>query len=215
MDQLPIEIPESLEPYFDLFHQDPVRATNKLRKDIERRGPDAVAYCLLAWFYHQRGLDDPALFNALKAKTYAPGSTFFEHLPFYMAHPDGFNAVVPDLPQQDEADTLQKKDKPGPVLDLDSLIDRLSSVESQRIKPDMEKGGEIDWVPDKAFENIDDIASETLANIHETQGKTEAAINTYQRLKKLNKEKREFYKEQINRLKQLRKVDNNGPEEEE
>nr|NIT58675.1 tetratricopeptide repeat protein [Fodinibius sp.]NIV13488.1 tetratricopeptide repeat protein [Fodinibius sp.]NIY27258.1 tetratricopeptide repeat protein [Fodinibius sp.] len=50
-------------------------------------------------------------------------------------------------------------------------------------------------------DNVDDIVSKTLAQIHERQGKLDAAIRTYERLIELRPNQREQYQEEIIRLK--------------
>ncbi|MGD8428664.1 MAG: hypothetical protein PVH63_13655 [Balneolaceae bacterium] len=203
MPQLPFDIPKSLASYAEHFEVDPIKATTRLKNQLKKRGPDAVGHFLLAWFYHLKGMNDQAIDEALRARIYAPGSPFFQKLHYYLSHPKSFDAWIPET-----QNTLAKRSttaprEPGPVLNLDSLIQRLSEVESNRIQP---KTG----IQDKDVENeittdnVDDIVSETLASIHEKQGKTDAAIRTYKRLKALNAQKEEYYNKQIDRLKKIR-----------
>jgi len=198
MPQLPFEIPKSLESYTEHFDNDPIKATNRLKKQLKKRGPDAVGHFLLAWFYHLKGQDDLAVDEALKARMFAPGSPFFEKLHYYLSHPNRFEAWTPEgVPSSQQSTT--SVDEPGPVLNLDNLIQKLSAVESKRIKPD-EVSTQKPASDSVDSDDVDDIVSETLANIHEKQGKIAAAIRTYQKLKKLNKDKSEYYTEQIERL---------------
>lgn len=216
MSQLPFELPKSLVSYAEHFQQKPQNAIFRLERQLNKRGPDAVGHFLLAWFYHLQNRNDEAVEQALKAKIYAPGSPFFEKLHYYLVHPDRFDAWTPEASRAtqiktDEADTVA-----GPVLNLDALIEKLAEVESERITLSEDQKTKTSISSDSG--ETDDIASDTLANIHETQGKTEAAIRTYTRLKKLNKHKKEYYEEKIAELKELQKKreeqrEGNGEEE--
>lgn len=204
--QLPFEIPTSLAIYAEQFEDDPVKATTKLKKHLRKRGPDAVGHFLLAWFYYVKGLRDEAVRHALKAKTYAPGSPFFEKLHYYFAHPQNFEAWTPeDRSAMQSTGSLSDPVHADPLLDLDALIERLSSVESTRIssREGLEGDGE---APDlsEGSKDIDEIASETLAEIHKRQGKIGQAIQTYKRLIRQNPSKKDRYENQITRLKAQR-----------
>lgn len=206
MPDLPFDIPQSLSSYAVQFDDNPTTATERLRKQLEKRGADAVGYFLLAWFYHLRDMNEKAVEESLKAKTLAPGSPFFEKLHYYLSHPHTFEAWTPsELSESDERPS-DFENRHGPVLeDLDSLIQKLSEVESEKIK--VPSSGNKDEQSDKKkpVDEVDDIVSETLAGIHEQQGKTDAAIRTYERLKKLRKEKSDYYTEQISRLRKVQK----------
>lgn len=208
MPQLPFEIPKSLSSYAEHFDDDPIKATTRLKKQLKKRGPDAVGHFLLAWFYHLKGMDDQAVDEALKARIFAPGSPFFQKLHYYLSHPKAFEAWTPERSTSAQKDTSTSVDEPGPVLDLDSLIQKLSAVESGRIETGDKKQSQEDS-DQKApkDEDVDDIVSETLAQIHEKQGKYDAAIRAYEQLKKIKKDKEEHYTEQINRLQNLKEED--------
>lgn len=203
MPQLPFDIPESLTSYAEHFDEDPLRATTRLKKQLKKRGPDAVGHFLLAWFYHLKGVDDQAVEEALKARIFAPGSPFFQKLHYYLSHPLAFDAWTPTSSVSSQKKTSLKTDEPGPVLNLDSLIQKLSEVESERISPSEGEEKTGSKMPISS-DDVDDIVSETLASIHENQGKTDAAIRTYKRLKELNHEKREYYSNQISRLRKAK-----------
>ncbi|MDX1638516.1 MAG: hypothetical protein R3281_11135 [Balneolaceae bacterium] len=201
MADLPFDIPKSLSTYTEQFEQDPLTITTKLKHHLEKRGPDAVGYFLLAWFYHLKGMREQAIEHALKAKSYAPGSPLMEKLHYYLCHPDAFEAWTPELVSVSSAQKYRTAKGPEPVLDLDELIARLSRVDSTPIAIREHE-------PEKSSSNrnadheVDDIASETLANIHEKQGKISEAINVYNRLKSIKKDKSEYYDEQIKRLRE-------------
>jgi tetratricopeptide (TPR) repeat protein len=200
MPQLPFDIPESLTSYAEHFDEDPLKATTRLKKQLNKRGPDAVGHFLLAWFYHLKGMDDQAVEEALKARIFAPGSPFFQKLHYYLSHPHSFDAWTPETSVSSQKQSSLKTDEPGPVLNLDSLIQKLSEVESEQITPSEEKERTKKSKLPVSSDDVDDIVSETLASIHENQGKTDAAIRTYKRLKELNQEKREYYNDPITRL---------------
>lgn len=202
MADFPFNIPQSLATYAEQFEDDPLKSTNRLKKHLESRGPDAVGHFLLAWFYHLKGHSDLAVEQALKAKAYAPGSPFLEKLHYYMSHPDTFDAWTPEHISAYSSQKYRPQKGPEPILDLDNLIARLSEVDSEPISiSERETKLRSHPVRSKDEDEVDDIASETLAKIHETQGKTEAAIRTYERLKRLNSDKKTYYDEQIERLK--------------
>lgn len=204
MPQLPFDIPKSLASYAEHFEEEPLKATTRLKKQLKKRGPDAVGHFLLAWFYHLKGMNDQAVDEALKARIFAPGSPFFEKLHYYLSHPQSFEAWTPSTAaKKSEKPKSSSHDRPGPVLDLDTLIQKLSDVESERIRPSAIENTKEEPVKKRA-DDVDDIVSETLASIHEAQGKIQAAIKTYRRLKELNKDKREYYNEQILRLEKIK-----------
>ena len=203
MSQLPFDLPKSLVSYAEHFQQKPQNAILRLERQLGKRGPDAVGHFLLAWFYHLEGRNEEAVEQALKAKIYAPGSPFFENLHYYLVHPDRFDAWTPETGTTVQGKSGTKSSEAGPVLNLDALIEKLAEVESERIT--LSEDRQIKPSFSSEAGDTDDIASDTLANIHETQGKTEAAIRTYTRLKRLNKNKKEYYEEKIAELKALQK----------
>lgn len=202
MPQLPFDIPKSLASYAEHFEKEPLKAVTRLKKQLKKRGADAVGHFLLAWFYHLKGMKDQAVDEAWKARIFAPGSPFFEKLHYYLSHPQAFEAWTPSAAGKKTERPDISPERPGPVLDLDSLIQKLSEVESERIRPSqIDKAKE--ETSKKIVDDIDDIASETLASIHEKQGKVNAAIKTYQRLRERNAGKQEYYNEQIIRLRSI------------
>lgn len=200
--QLPFDIPKSLASYAEHFEEDPQKATQRLEKQLKKRGPDAVGYLLLSWFYHLQEKHDAALDEALKARIFAPGSPFLQKLHYYLSHPKLFEAWTPQTNSGRDVST-PVTGRRDPLLDLDSLIQKLSSVESKKIRPQsptFEESKE----SSKVEKEVDGIVSETLAKIHEEQGKFEAAIRSYQQLKKIKKEKNDYYDEQIERLNKIK-----------
>lgn len=204
MPNFPIDIPKSLASYVEQFDTDPLKATTRLKKQLKKRGPDAVGQFVLAWFYHLKGMDEKAVNHALKAKILAPGSPFFSNLHYYLSHPNLFEAWSPPEDTDVSVRHTQSAGRPGPILDLDELIEKLSDVEAQKIGPVPKSDGMPPAKVEEISSDVDDIVSETLANIHEAQGNLDAAINIYKRLKVLNAEKREQYGEEIARLENLK-----------
>lgn len=212
MPQLPFKIPKSLASYAEHFDKEPIEATKRLKKQLKKRGPDAVGHFLLAWFYHLEGMDDQAVDEAVKARIFAPGSPFFEKLHYYLSHPNTFEAWTPDSEKIPSKKDSQSINEPGPVLNLDSLIQKLSSVESKRIRPDKKEETKGKNKQNISADDVDDIVSATLAKIHERQGKLDAAIRTYERLKELRPSKKEQYQKEIIRLKAAKGEDSSEEE---
>ena len=202
MNPTPAHIPQSLRSYLDQFQDEPDKAIEKLGNHLKKRGPDAVGYYLLAWFYHYNDQNELALEAAWKAKIYAPGSPVMEQLHYYLAHPRKFKAWRPPKPAIRRKGLNREEMMSHPISDLDTLINKLSSLESGKIKMDLSdsKGG--DPGPDLSEESskIEDIATETLARIHEKQGNKVAAIDTYKKLMNIHTHKKGYYLKQIERL---------------
>lgn len=200
MNRIPRKIPHSLRSYLEQYQKDPERAIERLEKHLKRRGPDAVGHYLLAWLYHLKGDRKKAVENAWRAKIFAPGSPAMERLHYYMAHPNHFDAWTPG---HDDVGTarMHSTEHRHAISDLDSLISRLSSVETTRIQLDMnrEQGRDLG----EEASHVDDLVTETLAMIHEEQKSYQTAIDTYHRLIEIHPGKREEYQERIERLKAL------------
>jgi tetratricopeptide (TPR) repeat protein len=200
MDSLPFEIPKSLVTYTDHFENDPQKAIDKLKNRIQRLGSDAVAHFLLAWFYYKIDNIEEAIDNALKAKTFAPGSPFLEYLHYLLIHPEAFEAWVPENYFRDRNFKSSISLNSNLIQDLETLIQRLTEAESKKITLDNDSTDSTDLSLES--QTIDDIASETLAKIYEEQGKFDEAITMYERLSDINKDKRDDYHKQIDRLKE-------------
>jgi tetratricopeptide (TPR) repeat protein len=201
MQDFPFNIPKSLSSYVEKFDEDPKLISQKLKKHLKKRGPDAVGHFLLSWFYHLRGLDKEAIAEALKAKTYAPGSPLMEHLHYFLVHPEKFDATVPSSSYNSGTTKLQQAARHSSILDLDRLIEMLEQVESKRIQIPGEDEDFDDTDLSKDSEEVDDLVSETLAKIHANQGRLKEAIKMYKCLIEINPEKAEHYQQQIDKLK--------------
>ncbi|WP_026166506.1 tetratricopeptide repeat-containing protein [Gracilimonas tropica] len=202
MQELPFHIPKSLSSYVEKFEDDPENVISKLKRHLKKRGPDAVGHFLLSWFYHLQNDNKKAIQEALKAKTYAPGSPLMEHLHYFLVHPEKFEAAVPQKAYISTGIKLQQGSRTSPVLDLDRLIQMLEEVESNRIQIPAEDEDFDDSDLSKESEEVDDLISETLAKIHTKQGRKKEAIKMYERLIERDEHKADHYKTQISKLKE-------------
>lgn len=196
----PFTLPKSLESHLELFEKDKVKAIHSLERHLKRRAYDAVGHLLLAWFYLSNGDRQTALELAIKAKTFAPGSPFFENLPYYFSHPSGFDAWLPDTANDYHSVMRPTPRKNRLHVDLDGLISKLSAIESSKI----EVNDDVPISPAKSVQNyVDEIATETLARIYEGQNELEKAIQVYEKIKLRQPERKVFCDDHINRLKAL------------
>jgi tetratricopeptide (TPR) repeat protein len=202
MHQLPFNIPKSLSSFADKFDEDPKKVTQKLKRHLKKRGPDAVGHFLLSWFYHIQNNNTAAIKEALKAKTYAPGSPLMEHLHYFLVHPEKFEAAIPAHSYTSSKIKLQQSQRSSPILDLDRLIEMLEAVESQKIRIPTDDEPFDDADLSKEAEDIDDVVSETLAKIHSQQGRKKEAIKMYERLIDKDQHKATHYQQQIEKLKE-------------
>lgn len=210
MPELPFEIPPSLNSYLEQYASAPQKTTRRLETQLKKRGDDAVGHFLLAWFYYNQQMQEKAVHAALKAKIFAPGSPLFEKLHYFLSHPHLFDAWCTHGSSTEQKHLQYGMATPGPALDLDMLIQKLSEVKSTRIRynPDDTPDENSSKMHDRS-DDADNIVSETLARIHEQQGKFDAAIAAYTRLKMIKKERSSFYDERIAELRQ-KKEKNSG-----
>jgi tetratricopeptide (TPR) repeat protein len=195
----PIPLPPSLESYNELFLRDPNEAIKRLENQFRKREFDPVVALLLAWFYHVTGEHKASVDYALKAKLYSPGSPFLMFSPYYLDHPEKFEAKVP----QD----VHEGEQPGffveRTLSLDELIDKLSSGDNSKIV--LQDGATQTSGSSEAIstdvENGEIFATETLAKIYESQGELTKATQVYELLIASKPEKAEEYGLRIKHLK--------------
>ncbi|MCH8557515.1 MAG: hypothetical protein LAT84_06835 [Balneolia bacterium] len=198
MNTFPFQLPDSLKSHLELFEKDPEKATGMLMRHLKRRGNDAVGYFLLGWFFLQQGKDEEARYCAAKAKAFAPGSPFFNYLPYYFKHPSRFEAWLPDDSRQ-----MKPTGRDGSSSDsrffinIDSLITKLSSPEAQRIKLKKASEHEVRHLPLKVG---DGIATPTLARIYEDQQQYEQAIKAYEQIKRREPHRAEDCEAKIEQL---------------
>ncbi len=199
MESFPFKIPKSLNSYVEQFEGDPEKVIEKLKKQVRKRGQDAVGHFLLSWFYHVQEDTDNAIHHSLIAKTYAPGSPLMEHLHYFLIHPEKFEATVPKKQRKD----IKRKRwtaKRSPKLDLDKLIDMLSAVEGLRIQLPTEGEVADDRDLSTESEGVDDIITESIAKIHISQGKKKEALRVYSKLIEKNSDKAAYYQEKIDEI---------------
>ena len=203
MVNFPFEIPKSLLSYCEQFENQPHKATKKLRKHLKKRGLDPVGYMLLSWFYYLGDDQQKAIETALKAKVFAPGSQYIGLLHYYFSHPKTADAWVPEMAIPTPTKKQQKNyDEPkgSPFkVDLDKLIQSLNKVEK------IDTDGSISNVPpdqdlSDTEASADGIVTETLAEIHQRQGKYLEAKQTYQALIDIKPEKKDHYETKIKEI---------------
>lgn len=198
MPELPFKLPKSVSSYVEQFDDHPQKTITRFKKQLKRRGSDAIGYFVLGWFYYKQNDRDKAINCALKAKTLAPGSPFFEKLHFYFSHPQLFDArYIPT-----SAGSLNQLDYDAGN-NLDSLIKKISQLDSTHIRMDVQQDDAPSAPRTYNEEQTDDIVSETLADVHKRQGNLAEAIRVYEMLKSSKKEKADIYDEQIKELKKL------------
>lgn len=199
MDLEKYQIPKSYQSYLETFEDDPEAAIERLKNRVEKRNAGAVGYFFLAWMYMKIDDRESALEASMKAKVMAPGSQLMSRLHYYIAHPQAFNAWEPKKNKKTFKKGSHSFQQAHPIQDLDSLIAKLSSMESKRIKPNFDKDEKQKDLSEKSSD-VEDIVTETLAHIHEKQKNYHAAIATYERLKNVNTAKSDHYNRQITRL---------------
>lgn len=195
------QIPKSYQSYLETFESDPDAAILRLKNRVEKRSAGAVGYFFLAWMYMKTGDKENALEASMKAKVMAPGSQLMSRLHYYISHPKAFDAWEPRKNRKSFKRDYHSYSQAHPIQDIDSLISKLSSVETKRIKFDPDAQDERDL--SQRSSDVDDIVTETLAVIHEKQKNYPAAIDTYKRLKKANPSKAEYFNDQISRLQRV------------
>lgn len=199
MNGLPFKIPESLGSYLAQFESNPDKGIANLETYLGKRGMDAVGFFLLSWMYLKSNKHDEALNYALKAKCYAPGSPFFEHLHFFLVHPDKFQAWKPDRTDfiKGESSTDYQA---AESLNLDHLIEKLNEAGDQKIT--IPSGNNDNRDLSEKSRMTDDIASETLARIYEKQEKFDHALRTLDKLIKVRPRKAGYYNNEKIRIRE-------------
>lgn len=163
---LPFSLPKVYRTYVERFERHPDDGIDKLLQLINKRGEDPLGLCLLCIFYQQNAQMPHALSIAAKLRYLVPGSSFYLSLAYRLQHPDGFEAWLPEevlTPTDKEKDPVFVS---APAEELDELIDALSQVENTRI--DLSKNVNIDPDVDlsESSNEVNDIFTETLADIY-------------------------------------------------
>lgn len=201
MEKLPFQIPKSLASYVEQYEKNPVKTIERFKKQLKRRGPDAVGFFILAWFYYQQGEKEKALQCAIKAKTLAPGSPFLENVHYFFSHPKLFDAWRSTSSNvANSYNEISSSSSTG----LNSLIEKLSSAQNQKINMNTNTGSK-SRKNQQPYDNkeVDSIVSETLAKVHEAQGNNTAAIRMYKILRDTKTDNSGFYDTKIKELEKL------------
>lgn len=200
MNNFPFDLPDSLKSHLELFQKNQDKAIYMLERHLTRRGNDAVGYFLLGWFYLMQEKKEQALQCAVKARSYAPGSPFFMHLPYYFQHPALFDAWLPQSYNNPAAapSLAYRRENPSSsfFVDIDSLISRLSrrqrtasGADSKYEKtaripgpsPQSARATATDDAPH--FPRRKHMGTRTLALIYEQQKEYQKAIGVYKQLR--------------------------------
>lgn len=201
MKKLPFDIPDSLKSYVITYQESPAKGIANLENYLSKRRIDAVGYFLLAVLYQSAGRAKEAIIAASKARTLAPGSKIMEHLHYFLTHPDGFDAWVPDTnPAPLVALKSRKQERSNISIDLETLITKLTNSTTTRIKlNENDQSDESNFLTDGG--EAEELATPTLAIIYEKQGKIDEAIKVYQNLIKARPSDSQMFTSHIQRLK--------------
>lgn len=197
MKPYPYKIPRSLLPYREQFEFDPEKAITRLERHVNNRGNDAVGNWLLSTFYIQTNQIKKAVKAAWKAKIFAAGSPSMRQLHYFLQHPEKFEAWNPADAEKNRNKSREPSTFSAPIKNLDSLITRLSSIEPVKLSVTDDQNG-IDLSEQST--DVEDIVTETIAEIHARQGNVKAAINSYKKLITINPEREEIYRKEIEQL---------------
>lgn len=175
----PLALPPSLADYPEAFDKNANKTILRLRNHLKKRGTDPLGYFLLAFFYLKAGEQTKALRYANAARNFAFGSSSLFYAPHFIltgCFPD------PELMKRHDSPIEEIRQRGFGHFDLDQLIAQLSEKEQARIK----MGDLDDEKRDLAQESeqIDDIISETLAQILVNQEKWNEAASMYEQLAK-------------------------------
>lgn len=194
---VPFPVPPSLESHIELYDSEPGKALKRLKQHLRRRGNDPVGYMLLAFMYQQRGDQKSAISYALNARIFAPGSLFMQKLPYYLSHPDRFEAWIKE---EKESVTPRQTGQNDFLKDIDQLIEVLSNTEPRRIRLKEDSNEPLEDKVEATNKMALDVATETLASIYEMQGNTQKAIDTYKRIAKRDPAREKYCDQHIKRL---------------
>lgn len=193
----PLALPPSLVSYNELFVREPAEAIKRLENQFRKREYDPICALMLAWFYRETGDMSAAESYSQKARLFSPGSPFLAYSPYYLDHPDLFDADVPKDAYENELSAFYV----DRTLSLDELIERLSSSDAGKISlQDADNGTPSEWNDGSGGAGEDYFATETLAKIYESQGKLEEAAKVYEQLMSTKPAKTDEYREKIEAL---------------
>ena len=214
-----LPLPDSIRHYLQESQTDPDAVLERLEADLKRAPSDPVLHLRQAIALKSKGRLSEASDAAWKACIYAPGSRLMQALPYYIAHPDGFDA--PSVPGMELASPLESSRSRSvgrsilPTQDLDRMIEHLLNLESKgRIgignpnESDEPESGKRFSEKEESEEGRDapeeggelDVASTTLISILEAQGQHKQALQLLNQLLGGNPPNREELEEHKQRL---------------
>jgi tetratricopeptide (TPR) repeat protein len=195
---IPLTFPERYESAIKSYAKDSIEGINALERFMIKAGEDGVGLILLALMHHCSNDMNKAISYAEKARFMVSGSTFFKTLSYRLRHPDGFDAWIPNQLFTDEPQLEQSPILVAQATELDELINVLSDVENTKIRLDAAKISEPLQHDDLEIEEeVNDIFTETLAQIYMNQNQLLKARNIYQRLIEIEPEKKNQWNEML------------------
>lgn len=187
-------LPQAIQRSLLEAEKDPDAVLSELEHELPRSPQDPVLYLKLAVTCRQKGLLEEALEAAWRASVFAPGSALMRSLPYYIAHPDGFDAPAPPEMHDGEPSVGGRvsMDSSGLSLpDLDEMIDKLLNLEHQgRIRIGQHEDAEAERGRDRRKSVMEEpsedgelgLASLTLVDILGRQGKHAQALALLERI---------------------------------
>ena len=212
-------LPDSIRRYLQEAQTDPDAVLETLKADLQRTPSDPILRLRQAIAFKCKGLLSEASDAAWQASIHAPGSRLMGALPYYIAHPDGFDAPAPpgmeEVPKQQNSRSKRTGSSILPTQDLDRMIERLLNLEIKgRIGIGTPRGSDESDSRNHYSEKAEtegmsaapeesgqlDVASTTLISILEAQGQHKQALQLLDRLLAGNPANMEELEEQKQRL---------------
>jgi tetratricopeptide (TPR) repeat protein len=197
MDLPSFPVPPSLAAYVRLFQESPEKAISKMETAFQKRRSDPILLAWLCWMWLKQGNRVKALHAANCAITLAPGSPIIAQLRYLCAHPSGFQALNPAFSTPAVSIKPTTNDF-GVPFDLDSLITNLSLAGQRKISLVATDEPTVDLAQESAKRG--QIATQTLAIVHEKQGRVKEALDVYRQLLAAKPDMETTYAEHIARL---------------
>jgi len=190
-------VPPSLVAYVRLFEKSPDKAIAKMDAAFQKRRSDPVLLAWLCWMHLEHGNRTEALRVANLAIVQAPGSPIIAQLRYLCTHPAGFDALNPAFSVPPPTPVTSSNDF-GVPFDLDTLITKLSHASKRKISLSESAEPSVDMAMESAKRGS--IATQTLADVHEKQGRFKEALDVYHQLVAAKPEREPSYAEHIARL---------------
>jgi hypothetical protein len=190
-------VPPSLVAYVRLFDENPDKAIAKMDAAFQKRRSDPVLLAWLCWMQLEHGNRTEALRVANLAMVQAPGSPIIAQLRYLCSHPAGFDALNAAFSVPTTSPVTASNDF-GVPFDLDTLITKLSHASKRKITLSESAEPSVDMAKESAKRGS--IATQTLAAVHEKQGRYKEALDVYHQLVAAKPERESSYAEHIARL---------------